>query len=140
MGNVVYRYLGEKTHVVDNQSGSGQVWRGQGDEQAIPERCEARFVEVYGDYFELVRREGEPEEPGEPVPAGTPYSTLSPEQIRALYQERTGKRAHPRTGLAKLLAEIQQADALAENQAGQQEQAESQSQAAQADLLGGSPP
>lgn len=136
MATATYRYLGSKTYLIDDQTGSGQLWRGNGDEQPIPAECEPRFLEVYESVMELVSREGEPPPPSttETVPPGTPYSTLSPEQIRALYQERTGKRANPRTAMAKLLAEIQQADLVAEQQA----QADADS-AGQADLLGDVP-
>lgn len=137
MATATYRYLGTKQFLIDDQTGSGQLWRGHGDVQTIPAECEPRFLEVYGEVMELVSREGEAmlQPPAELVPAGTPYSTLSAEQIRALYQERTGKRANPRTGIPKLLAEIEQADLLAEQQA--QTEAEV---AGQADLLGGGQP
>ena len=118
---VLYEYIGPKKVFFDRHAGTATVWNGKGDIQGIDPSFVPRFDEIYVDCdpptgaqmrritskLEATKAKVDKKV----VPAGTPYSGYSYEQLRGLYVQKVGQHAKPGLSASDLIASIQKADA-----------------------------
>jgi hypothetical protein len=122
-GKIRYKYLGDAPWLMDSQAGSGAIWKGKDDIQAIPDYCAETFEAVYGPYFQrLDPLVDVPDEvASRRVPQGTPYSHLTVQQIREEYTRRAGLKPNAKLSAESMINTLMDTDALEQGQIFQDE-------------------